>query len=136
MIKTDFSHIGLSCKDLEKTESFYSRHFGFKQARSIPIGKTKIVFLRNDKGVYLELFEADKERPLPQEEGDGPHYQAIRHLAFSVKDVDGKLAEMGKDAVVTLGPLTFDDFIKGWKTVWVKDPDGNIVEITQGYKDE
>jgi glyoxylase I family protein len=43
---------------------------------------------------------------------------------------------MGNDAVITLGPLSFDDFIPGWKTVWLKDPEGNIVEISQGYQDE
>jgi glyoxylase I family protein len=43
---------------------------------------------------------------------------------------------MGSDAVITLGPLAFDDFIPGWKTAWVKDPEGNIIEITQGYVDQ
>ena len=43
---------------------------------------------------------------------------------------------MGADAKVTLGPMDFDAFIPGWRTVWVSDPDGNIVEISQGYVDE
>ena len=46
------------------------------------------------------------------------------------------LAEMGKDAVITLGPFSFDAVIPGWRTVWVSDPEGNIVEISQGYKDQ
>ncbi len=37
---------------------------------------------------------------------------------------------------VTLGPLDFGAFIPGWRTAWVADPEGNIVEITQGYVDE
>ncbi|MDI9547412.1 MAG: VOC family protein, partial [Chloroflexota bacterium] len=53
-----------------------------------------------------------------------------------VDSVDAKLAEMGDDAVVTLGPLDFDDFIPGWRTVWVADPDGNIIEISQGFADQ
>jgi glyoxylase I family protein len=32
--------------------------------------------------------------------------------------------------------MDFDAFIPGWRTVWVSDPAGNIVEITQGYVDE
>ena len=51
-------------------------------------------------------------------------------------DVDVKLGEMGDDAKITLGPLSFDDFIQGWRTVWIADPEGNIVEISQGYMDE
>jgi len=50
--------------------------------------------------------------------------------------VDAKLAEMGDAARITLGPFDFDAFIPGWRTVWVADPEGNIVEITQGYVDD
>ena len=50
--------------------------------------------------------------------------------------VDAKLAEMGSDVRITLGPFDFDDVIPGWRTVWVADPEGNIIEITQGYVDE
>jgi glyoxylase I family protein len=53
-----------------------------------------------------------------------------------VDNVEAKLAEMGEDARITLGPLDFDAFIPGWRTVWVADPDGNIVEISQGYVDQ
>ncbi len=62
--------------------------------------------------------------------------QGVRHIAFQVENVDAKLAEMGDAAKITLGPLDFDGFIPGWRTVWISDPEGNIVEISQGYKDQ
>ena len=46
------------------------------------------------------------------------------------------LAAMGADAKITAGPMDFDAFIPGWRSAWVADPDGNIVEISQGYVDE
>jgi len=49
--------------------------------------------------------------------------------------VDATLTAMGAAARVTLGPLSFDDFIPGWRTAWLADPEGNIVEISQGYTD-
>lgn len=133
-----FSHIALSCTDPSKTEQFYHDHFGFRRARTIPLGEgAEIVFLKNDQPVYLELFRADAEHPgFPAATNDGPHYSGIRHLAFQVDDVEQVLAQMGSAAEVTLGPLDFSAFIEGWKTVWIKDPDGNIVEISQGYTDE
>ncbi|MDF7819909.1 VOC family protein [Runella sp. MFBS21] len=137
MIQTSFFHVAVTVKDLSAFESFYSKYFGFQRARTISLGEGKeLVFLKDAGNFYFEVFPPDEERPIPLAEGDGPHYQGIRHLAFSVEDVDAKLAEMGSDAVITLGPLTFDDFIPGWKTAWVKDPEGNIIEITQGYVDE
>jgi glyoxylase I family protein len=130
-----FHHMGLACRDPLRIEGFYSRHFGFKRARVIPLGSEQIVFIRSGDA-YLELFQAKGDAPAPAAEGAGPEYPAWRHLAFRVDDVDAKLHEMGSDARVTLGPINFDDFIPGWRTVWVADPEGNIIEISQGYVDQ
>jgi glyoxylase I family protein len=130
-----FSHVALNCRDPLATERFYTRHFGFRRARVIPLGEEQIVFLKAGS-VYLELFQAKGDPPGPPLEKDGPGYRGVRHLAFQVGDVDAKLAEMGSEAVVTLGPADFGSFIPGWKTVWVADPDGTIVEISQGYTDQ
>jgi glyoxylase I family protein len=130
-----FSHVAISCKDPIATERFYTRHFGFRRARVIPLGEEQIVFLKAGD-VYLELFRAKDDAPAAPAAADGPAYPGWRHIAFQVDDVDAKLAAMGDDARVTLGPLSFDDFIAGWRTAWVADPDGNIVEISQGYTDQ
>jgi glyoxylase I family protein len=130
-----FSHVALACVDPSATERFYTRHFGFRRARLIPLGNEQIVFLKLGE-TYLELFRAREGRTVPATAGDGPWYPGIRHLAFQVADVDAQLAAMGTDAVISQGPMNFDTFIPGWRTVWVKDPDGNIVEISQGYVDE
>ncbi|MBE9461776.1 VOC family protein [Dyadobacter subterraneus] len=136
-METSFFHLAVTVKNLAKFEAFYAKHFGFRRARVISLGDdAELVFLKNDHGFYFEVFPPEENRPCPMAEADGPHYPGLRHFAFSVDDVEGKLEEMGSDAVVTLGPLHFDDVIPGWKTVWLKDPEGNIIEITQGYKDQ
>lgn len=133
-----FSQLALTCKDQVATEKYYTKHFGFKRARVAPLPDgSQIVFLKMmDSAFYLELFQANEEAKLPALINDGPQYPAVRQIGFKVDDVDAKLAEMGDDAKITLGPLAFDDFIPGWKTVWMSDPDGNIVEISQGFTDE
>ena len=55
--------------------------------------------------------------------------------SFQVENVNDFLAAMGSDAVVTLGPLDFSSFIPGWQTVWLRDPNGHIIEVTQNYSD-
>jgi glyoxylase I family protein len=134
-VTTSFNHVAISCKNPIATERFYSKHFGYERARVIPLGDDQIVFLRSGDN-YLELFSAEGERIGSPAEGDGPHTPGWRHIAFKVGNVDAKLAEMGDDAVVTFGPMDFDAFIPGWRTVWVADPDGGIIEISQGYVDE
>jgi glyoxylase I family protein len=134
MIAAPFAHVALNCKDMAATERFYTEHFGFRRARVIDLGEDKIIFLKSG-AMYLELFHATGASPAPQPENDGPAWPGVRHLAFQVIDVDAKLEEMGVEAHITLGPLSFDSFIPGWKTVWVRDPDGLIVEISQGFVD-
>lgn len=131
-----FAHVGITCKNPRKVEKFYTDYFGFKRARVIPIGGSKqIVFIKSN-GAYLELFPAKAESPVPPPENDGPPYPGLRHLAFKVDSVDAKLAEIGKNTKVTLGPVEFNDVIPGWRIAWIADPEGNIVELSQGYEDE
>ena len=130
-----FSHVALSCTDPLASERFYRKHFGFTRARVIPLGEDQIVFLKS-ADVYLELFKATKQAPAPRIGADGPQYPGWRHIAFQVDNVDATLDQMGDEAKITLGPINFDNFIPGWRTVWVADPDGNIVEISQGYVDQ
>jgi glyoxylase I family protein len=130
-----FSHIAIACNDPLAVERFYTKYFGFRRARVIPLGQEQLVFIKSGD-IYLEIFQAKAEAPVPPPEKDGPWYPGWRHIAFQVDDIDAKLAEMGQDAKITLGPLDFGDFIPGWRTVWVADPEGNIVEISQGFVDQ
>lgn len=136
MVAECFSHMALSCKEPLVVERFYSRHFGFRRARVVPLdGGDQVVFLKRDD-IYLELFRATRDAPVPPASGAGPEHPGWRHLAFQVDDVDAALAALGNDARITLGPLSFDTVIPGWRTAWIADPEGNIVEISQGYVDQ
>ncbi|MCW5205385.1 VOC family protein [Desulfobulbus sp. F5] len=135
MTKARFNHVGIACKDMAVIERFYCRHFGFRRARVVPVGDTQIIFLKSGD-FYLELFQAKEESPVPSMKEDGQWYPGWRHIAFAVDSVDDKLAEMGGDACVTLGPFNFDAWLKGWRGVWIADPEGNIIELAQGYIDE
>lgn len=130
-----FNHVALNCKDPIAIEKFYTKHFGFTRGRVIPLGDWNLVFLKGP-GVYLELFKTGDNHPAGLPEKDGFAFVGAKHLAFKVDDVDSAVAAMGADAKITLGPIDFGDFIPGWKTVWVADPEGNIVEISQGYVDQ
>jgi glyoxylase I family protein len=129
-----WSHVGLNCRDQAATEAFYQRLFGFKRARVVALDHGEIVFLKQGD-VYLELFPSTAPSRV-EGAADGPPDPGItRHLAFQTDDLDAFLA----DAVgvpVSLGPLSFDDFIKGWRSVWLTDPDGLIVEVSEGYRDD
>jgi glyoxylase I family protein len=132
-----FHHVSLNCRDPIAIERFYTKHFGFKRARVIqlPDGR-QIVFLKGGN-VYLELFPAQGERPAsPDMSGEGLLYPGVRGISFMVDSVDAQLAGMGEAARITFGPLDFRDFIPGWSSVWLADPEGNVIQVTQGFVDQ
>jgi glyoxylase I family protein len=128
-------HLGLACRDPIALERWYTKHFGFTRKRVFLPGPDQVVVIGTE-GAALELFPAKGERPDAPEAGDGPEYPGFRHLAFRVQDLDAKLAELGDEGPITLGPLDFSDFVPGMRAVWVRDPEGNIVELNQGFVDE
>ena len=128
-------HIGLNCEDPIAIERWYARHFGFERLRVYLPGPDQVVVIGNG-GVALELFPAKGEAPGARGENDGPPTPGPRHMTFLVDDLDQKLGEMGDEARVTLGPIDMSAFIDDMRVVWISDPEGNIVELNQGYTDE
>lgn len=135
MATTTFLHVGISCKDPIVIERFYTKHFGFKRARVYAPGPGQTVIIRAG-ALCLELLTATEEKPGFAVGGDGPQFPSWRHIAFLVSNLDEKLAEMGEDARVSLGPIDFSAFIPNHRTAWITDPEGNVVELNQGYVDE
>lgn len=134
-----WSHAALNCRDQAVTEAFYRRWFGFERARVVQLGDEQIIFLRGggpDGGVYLELFHSGADAAEEAKADGPPHPGVVRHLAFQTDDVDAFLARTGEAVPVSLGPLDFHDFIPGWRSVWLTDPDGVVVEVSQGYRDQ
>jgi glyoxylase I family protein len=135
MYSVAFNHIAINCKDPILIERFYTKHFGFRRARVYLPGPGQVVVIKSGP-LSLELFPAKGDRPSPPVERDGPEYPGVRHVAFLVNDLDAKLADMGADAKLSLGPLDMSQFIPGMRVAWISDPEGNIVELNQGYVDE
>lgn len=135
MARIRFSHLALNCHDPIRIEAFYSRHFGFERARVYDAGEHEVVMLRLGD-CYLELFPAHGERPVLPPAKDGYEFVGMRHFCLEVGDLDALLAAMGPEAVLSLGPLDMGEYVAGMKVAWVRDPEGNIVELNQGYRDQ
>jgi len=133
MIKATFSHIGLTCENPLKIEEFYIKYFDFKRIRVYNTGEKQIVMIKSDN-IYLELFQAAEESPLKPPKETGYTYQGWRHICFLVDDLDKKLEEFD-DIKITLGPLDMSELIEGMRICWIADPEGNIIELVEGYKD-
>jgi glyoxylase I family protein len=134
-VKYHFAHIALTCDDPIAIERWYTKHFGFTRARVYDPGPGQVVQIQSGP-LGLELFKSSEQRPVEKPAKDGAEYSAIRHFAFVVDDLDAKLAEIGGDTTVTLGPIAMDKYIDGMRVAWISDPEGNIIELNQGYVDQ
>jgi glyoxylase I family protein len=135
MASTQFLHVALNCKDPIAIERFYAEHFGFKRARVYEPGPNQVVVITSGN-LSFELFPAVGEAPTWPAGKAGPEYHGLRHIAFLVDDLDAKLAELGDRVKIDLGPLDMSQYIQGMRVAWVTDPEGNILELNQGYVDE
>jgi glyoxylase I family protein len=135
MATVQFSHVAMCCKDPLAVERFYTRHFGFTRARVYDRGPHQVVMIKLG-AMEIEIFPATCEAPAPPVGGAGPEYPGLRHLAFLVDNLEAQLAAMGAEARITLGPLDMGQYIPGMRVCWIADPEGNIVELNQGYVDE
>lgn len=139
-----FAHPALVVKDLTKMRSFYCDAFGFvpfsedteswqdNPAIDAAIGVTASSVrgcMLAGHNCFLELFEflepashaAPPEHCLPQDAG-------LRHLCFYVDDLD---AEWSRLLALGATPLGTPQKLQGVPAVYMRDPEGNIIELAE-----
>lgn len=129
----DLDHAGTSVADLARSLRFFGGAFGFgiEETFSIPATDVRGAVLRHPSGARIELFHDPESVATPP--GD-PVGSARRRgwfqVAFRVRDLDAaydRAINAGGDAVRP--PFLAPD---GRSTVaFLRDPDGNLIELIQ-----
>jgi ureidoacrylate peracid hydrolase len=113
---TEFAHMLLKVSDIERSERFYVDLLGFKirPAKPLPDGRPFVPFTQ---GLALT--------------NGGPQQLQIDHMAFKAKDVPAIAARL--KAAGAKFDRDLHDGIYGL-TIYVFDPDGNMVELYEEGK--
>lgn len=121
-------HVGMRVSEFARTVNFFQL-FGFGVIREDP--QERIVVLRNAAGVEINLLDSANT----QLTGSNILMdQAIRHpgythIALQVEDIDYALRDIESVGItITEGPVTFGD---GKTSIFLRDPDRNVIELTQ-----
>lgn len=131
-------HTGLTVSDLERSIDFYTELLNCTVESRFSVGGTALqtavdtpdvsgtfAHLRSDE-TRIELVEYEPAGELsPPESIPQP---GVVHLAFAVEDVDAFLKELPDDIESLSGPQTTES---GTRIVFVRDPDGNLVELLE-----
>lgn len=122
MIK-GIAHAAFTVRDMEKSLGFYCGVLGFEKAFELnrPDGEPWIVYLKVSRGQFIELFYGGKERT---ESSAG-----YSHLCLEVDDIH-EIADRIKSRGAALDSGPSQGMDTNWQC-WVKDPDGNRIEMMQ-----
>jgi catechol 2,3-dioxygenase-like lactoylglutathione lyase family enzyme len=141
----DVHHVGITVRDLEKSLEWYERVFDVKRefiaagtgpelarAVGVPDVRLRFAFLRFGSCV-VELLCYDNER---QETFDRSNADVgSAHVCIEVPDLQKAYDDLRSKGVEFLAPpLHIDDGpLAGGSFVYLKDPDGVTLEISQGF---
>jgi glyoxylase I family protein len=124
-------HIALNCRDRIVSEKFYAKHFGFRRARVFNTGKPGEFVMLRLGGTCLELFQSS--RNASGHAGEQPI--GFKHLAFEVPGIESAVEQLQRDGVSTDPIIDCSKDVPGLRICFFKDPDGNILELMEGWKD-
>lgn len=118
-------HIAIICSDYERSKKFYTEILGFriinetyrKERESYKLD------LALNESVRIELFSF----PNPPARLTHPEAQGLRHIAFSVDDIDLVVKELSETGVVTES-IRIDN-VTGKRFTFFADPDGLPIEL-------
>jgi glyoxylase I family protein len=121
-------HVALICSDYERSKAFYTQVLGFRVVHEAyrEARDSWKLDLEVSPGVQLELFSFPSPPPRPSR----PEARGLRHLAFSVADIDATVLELQRRGVET-EPVRVDEYT-GRRFTFFADPDGLPLEIYEG----
>ena len=119
-------HIVLNCKDLEITASWYQRVLGMEREEFGPDSRTALKF----GGQKLNLRPAEAD-PRAWATGANDRPGAVDACFITAVGPQEVLEHLGKCQVaVVAGPVGRSGALGPIESVYCRDPDGNLIEIS------
>jgi glyoxylase I family protein len=82
----------------------------------------------------LELFPTDSAKTEHQKGGEPAI--GFKHLAFDVPRLEPAIEALRADGIEPEPIIDMSELIPGCRIVFFCDPEGNIIELMEGYRDE
>jgi catechol 2,3-dioxygenase-like lactoylglutathione lyase family enzyme len=129
-----FDHVGLSVADLDAQRTFYAEALGLSEVEeefAMAEAQIRTAILRGPGGLKIELIERGGSTPQEYADPyDGAGTQGYFHWALRVDDLDARFVHLlasGATEVSAPAPAVR----AGARFAYVKDPEGNLIELIQ-----
>ncbi len=125
------AHVGVRVHSLERSRRFYEL-LGFEFVVG-PIGPEPVAIVKHPSGVEINFVLNARESHAPNILMDVPEKHAgITHVALAVGDLTETMRALEAAGIVLSGgPI---DFPTGHRAVFIRDPDGNVIELNSASK--
>ncbi len=140
-----FTHVSMVARDTDRLAEFYKTVFGcndlyprermsgelLSQGNGVPNAEIYGAWLSlpGVDGPFLEIFEYKKAHDRPTPPVNQPGYG---HISFEVEDIHATLEAVIEAGGTPLGEVTdFGTAEAPFLYVYVRDPEGNVVELEQ-----
>lgn len=123
-----YAHVGIRVHDLAAARAFYEL-LGFRFVVG-PVGPEPVAILDHPNGLVINLILNAAPESTTNMLMDIPvKHAGYTHMALAVTDLDVAQRAMEEAGVrITEGPIQFPS---GGRAFFVRDPDGNVVELNQ-----
>lgn len=120
-------HVSINVKDIEASVDFYGKVLGWRQLQTVPFEGFSITYFQVPGGGRLELFDYGGKNPKSDR---GETEAGLRHLAFTVDNVDAAEAELrSKGVKITLAATDLPSL--ECRVLLFLDPNGVTLEFCQ-----
>ena len=121
-------HVAFICENIERMEEYYSSIFGFTRARVFNEGQNNEFFILKCDNVRIELF--------PKKEGMKYGKGKFKHFAVSVNSLNSTIEYLNLKNIKVDNIIDYSTEGNVFKICFVTDPEGNVIEFMEGYKDK
>jgi glyoxylase I family protein len=126
MLFSSVNHVAIIVSDLDVARDFYTNKLGFTLLHAIERKERQSTILYLDAGnCIIELFSFPNPPPRPSH----PEACGLRHLAFTVEDLNAAIKELHKNGITT-EPVRVDART-GKRHTFFPDPDRLPIEICE-----
>ncbi len=121
------NHVSINVRDMKASANFYGKVLGWRQLQTVPFDSFSITYFQIPGGGRLELFDYAGKNPKTDR---GETEAGLRHLAFSVDDVDTAEKDLrSKGVTITLAATDLPSL--GCRVLLFLDPNGVTLELCQ-----
>jgi catechol 2,3-dioxygenase-like lactoylglutathione lyase family enzyme len=129
-----FDHVGLSVADLDAQRRFYREALAMTEVEeefALPEAHVRTAILRSADGLKIELIERGGSAPQEfSDPFDGAATQGYFHWALYVADLDHTFSHLLKSGATEVSAPA-PAIRPGARFAYVKDPEGNLLELIQ-----